>query len=237
MPNTWFQFKQFRINQDKTAMKVGVDSVLLGAVANFNKPKTILDIGAGTGLLSFMSEQRTDAQIIALEIDEDAYKQCIENIVLNNKIESIKAYHISVQDFAKQSNQKFDHIISNPPYFDNSFQAENRQRNIARHSQELTHVELISSVSKLLSEKGTFTLILPYEKHENFIQFSLEKRLYSVRKIIVFPNEIKESNRVIMEFSKIKKELFEEKIYIRNSKTNEYSKEYKNLTKDFYLNT
>lgn len=235
MSNTWFQFKQFIINQDKTAMKVGVDSVLLGAVASFEKPDTILDIGAGTGLLSFMAEQRTDAQIIAIEIDKDAYKQCIENIVLNNKIENIKAYHISVQNFEKKTNQIFDHIISNPPYFENSFHSENESRNKARHTDSLTNKELISAASKLMSDKGTFSLILPFEKHKQFVQLSSDNKLYCEKKIIIYPNKIKEPNRIILEFSKLKKNTNTEKIFVRNNKTNKYSEQYKNLTKDFYL--
>lgn len=236
MSNTWFQFKKFRINQDKTAMKVGVDSVLLGAVANFNNPETILDIGAGTGLLSFMAEQRTQAQIIALEIDKNAYKQCIENIVLNHKIEKIKVYHISVQNFAQQISQKFDHIICNPPFFENSSKSENSSRNIARHTKELPYNELIDSVSKLLSKKGTFSLILPYEKHENFIQLSLQKHLFCKKKILVFPNDIKEPNRIIFEFSKTENNTISDKIVIRNKDTNKYTEQYRELTKDFYLN-
>ena len=237
MPNTWFQFKKFRINQDITAMKVGVDSVLLGAVTSFNNPETILDIGTGTGLLSFMAEQRTDAQITAIEIDKDAYNQCKENIEFNNKSDKIKVLHTSIQNFIKENSYTFDHIICNPPYFENSSKSINSSRNIARHTDKLTYNELITIVSKLLSKEGTFSLILPYEKHENFIQHSIVNELFCIKKIIIFSNELKKANRVILEFLKLKRKSHTEKIFVRNSETNEYSEQYKKITKDFYLNS
>ena len=99
MANTWFKFKNFTLNQDKTAMKVGVDSVLLGSIASFDNPQKVLDIGTGTGILAFMAEQRTGAQIYAVEINENSYSQCLENITLNSKSEIIHAFHISFQEF------------------------------------------------------------------------------------------------------------------------------------------
>lgn len=139
MGNTWFQFQQFKINQDKTSMKVGVDSVLLGATASFGNPKNILDIGAGTGLLSFMAEQRTNAKIVAVEIEKNAFSQCKENIIFNKKEDKIEVHNVSVQDFAKQKTNKFDHIICNPPYFENSYLSEINVKNIARHTNELSY--------------------------------------------------------------------------------------------------
>ena len=236
MANTWFQFKHFKINQDKTAMKVGVDSVLLGAIANFSNSEIILDIGAGTGLLSFMAEQKTNAKITAIEIEENAYNQCIENIYLNKKENSIEIVNIAIQDFAKNTSNKFDYIISNPPYFNNSFISENKERNTARQNSKLSYNELIKSVSKLLNNDGKFGLIIPYEGHEHFIQLALKKQLFCIRKVNIFPTEKKKANRIILEFSKIKYNLIVEDITIRNSKTNEYSKQYKDITKEFYLN-
>lgn len=235
MGNTWFQFKKFKINQEKTAMKVGVDSVLLGAWTDFANSKNILDIGAGTGLLSFMAEQKTNAKITAIEIDKDACKQCSENISLNKKEEKIHLINTSIQHFAKGTNTTFDYIISNPPYFENSFKSEISSRNTARHTEELSYIELILSVVKLLSAKGKFSLILPFKKHELFMQLSLQNGLFCIKQLIIFPKQNKEANRIILEFSKIKSQLSTDEIFIRNNETNLYSAKYKQLTKDFYL--
>lgn len=235
MGNSWFQFKQFKINQDKTAMKVGVDSVLLGSLASFNKPNNVLDIGAGTGLLSFMAEQRTNAKIVAIEIEKNAFLQCKENVILNKKEIKIEVYNISIQEYAKKTKEKFDHIICNPPYFENSYLSKNNSKNIARHTNELSYNELIVCVHKLLTEKGIFSVILPFEKHNNFVQLSLAKQLFCFREILIFPKENKQANRTILEFSKQKNEFVSEIIIIRKSDTNQYTEQYKKLTKDFYL--
>jgi len=235
MANTWFQFKQFKINQDKTAMKVGVDSVLLGATAIFNNPKIVLDIGAGTGLLSFMAEHRTNAKIVAVEIELNAFNQCIENIILNKKENKIEVYNISIQDFAKNKTEYFDHIICNPPYFENSYLSEINVKNIARHTNELSYNELILSVYKLLTKNGIFSVILPFEKYENFVKLALDNKLFCFRELIIFPKENKKANRIILEFSKQKKGLISEKIFVRNNFNNKYTTQYKELTEDFYL--
>ncbi len=236
MSNTWFYFKKFKINQDKTAMKVGVDSLLLGASACFHNPNNVLDIGAGTGLLSFMAEQRTNAKITAIEIDYDAYNQCKENITMNSKESEIEVFNISFQNFVFKTDIKFDHIICNPPFFENSFLSINDIKNIARHTVLLTYSELIGYVSKLLSENGIFSVIIPFEKLEKLMQLSLENFLFCKRQILIFPKENKIANRVILEFSKIKKKIKNETIIVRDKNTNEYTTQYKELTKDFYLN-
>jgi len=235
MGNSWFQFKQFMINQDKTAMKVGVDSVLLGSWVSFSNSKNILDIGAGTGLLSFMAEQKSNAKITAIEIEKNAFLQCKENILLNKKENNIEVYNISIQEFANNYNKKFDHIICNPPYFENSFLSENNLKNTARHTNELSYNELTVSVDKLLSKDGIFSVILPFEKRDIFVQLSIQSKLFCFREIIIFPKENKQANRIILEFSKLEKEFITERIIIRDSETNQYTTQYKELTKDFYL--
>ncbi len=236
MSNSWFCFKKFKINQDKTAMKVGVDSLLFGVSAGFCNPNNVLDIGAGTGLLSFMAEQRTNAKITAIEIDYDAYNQCVENIIMNSKESKIDILNISVQKFVLKTDNKFDHIICNPPFFENSFLSKDNTKNIARHTVQLTYNELIICVSSLLSKNGIFSVIVPFDNLEKLMQLSLENFLFCKREILIFPKENKTANRVILEFSKLKKKMKNEMIIVRDKNTNEYTTQYKELTKDFYLN-
>ena len=235
MSNTWFQFKEFKINQNRTAMKVGVDGVLLGAVSHLEQAKTILDIGAGTGILSFMAAQRTRAHITALEIEKNAFLQCKENIKLNEKEQRINLINISFQTYLKISENKFDNIICNPPFFENSFKSESLSRNIARHSEMLPKEELIEGVSCLLKDNGLFSAILPSEFENVFEQICNNYGLFCRYKTIIFPKEDKTPNRIILEFSLKKYATKTGKIVIRENDTNQYTKTYKKLTKDFYL--
>ncbi|NPA67597.1 MAG: methyltransferase [Chlorobi bacterium] len=236
MSNTWFQFKHFRINQDKTAMKVGVDSVLLASAANFNKPRNILDIGAGTGILSFAAAQRTDAPITAIEIEKNAFEQCRENAELNKLQNRVNVLHISFQEFLKKNYLKFDHIISNPPYFEKSLKPENTARALAGHSESLPFEVLAKGVSEIMTEEGVFSLILPFDKASKFEQICNKYGMICRYKLTVYPKINKNPNRMILEFSFKKQTLKTEKIIIRESDTNLYTNSYKELTKDFYLN-
>ena len=216
-------------------MKIGVDGVLLGAVSHFEKVATILDIGAGTGLLSLMAAQKTNAEIIALEIEKNAFKQCLENIKLNKQENKISGLNISFQDYYKNTNKKFDFIISNPPFFENSQKSANINRNTARHSDYLPKEELIKGVSEILKPKGLFSIILPFEFENSFEHLCLKYGLFCSYKMIILPKENKSANRIIFEFSYQNSTTISEKFIIRETDTNQYTKTYKELTKDFYL--
>jgi len=234
MPNNYFKFKQFTVYQDKTAMKVGVDSVLLAAWTNVNNVNSILDIGTGTGLLSLMLAQKTDAKITAIEIDKDAYSQAIENINISKWKTQIQVVLTSFQNF-HDNNSKFDLIICNPPYFINSLKSLQKQRNTARHNDDLSLNDLFKGVKKILSEKGRMTLIYPYEQKELLFEVANNYKLYPSKALIIRGNENKKPNRIIIEFLHQKTEIKTEKINIRNSATNSYSGKYKEITKDYYL--
>ena len=156
MSNPYFQFKQFTVWHDQCAMKVGTDGVLLGAWASVERARRILDIGTGTGLVALMLAQRSllDAKIVALEIDEAAAGQARENVARSpwqERIEVVQA------DFKKyRSSDKFDVIVSNPPYFVDSLECPDRQRAAARHNDSLTYEELLEGVNRLLAADGLF---------------------------------------------------------------------------------
>jgi tRNA1Val (adenine37-N6)-methyltransferase len=126
--NNYFKFKQFTVIQEFAAMKVGVDSVILGAWADIDEADSILDIGTGTGLLTLMMAQRSDAKITAIEIDDIAYREALYNVESSPWSNKIRVIHSSFQDFAEKCTSEFDHIVSNPPYFENSSQPEDQRR-------------------------------------------------------------------------------------------------------------
>lgn len=165
MSNPYFQFKQFTVWHDKCAMKVGTDGVLLGAWTSVESAHRILDIGTGTGLVALMLAQRSlpDANIVALEIDEAAVGQARKILFVRPKerVEVVQA------DFRKyRSSDKFDVIVSNPPYFVDSLECPDRQRAAARHNDSLTYEDLLEGVSGLLTENGFFTVVIPADVAE-----------------------------------------------------------------------
>ena len=143
-----FKFKQFTIQQDRCAMKIGTDGVLLGAwVSLENKPQRILDIGAGTGIIALQLAQRCEAEIIdAVEINPDAFEQCVENFENSPWEDRLFCYHASIQEFAKESNKKQDLIITNPPFYSENSKTKNEARDIARFTNALSFKKLIEVV-------------------------------------------------------------------------------------------
>lgn len=229
-----FTFKQFHIEQDQCAMKVGTDGVLLGSWANGGEH--ILDIGTGTGLLALMMAQRFEKSLIdAIEIEENAYQQAAQNVaksVFKNKINII---HSSLQNFAKSNINQYDSIICNPPYFVNSLKNNEKSKTIARHNDSLPFKELISSAYKLLKTEGTLSLVLPVNI---FPLIETEAVIYGFflnRKISIKTTEKKQPKRVLVEYKKEPTQIETSTEYLLNQ-NGEKSIWYQQLTNIFYIN-
>jgi len=231
-----FTFKEFIINQDRCAMKVGTDGVLLGAWTTVeNQPATILDIGAGTGLLSLMLAQRSLAGTIdALEIDEDAYEQCVENFERSTWADRLFCYHAGLDEFIAEIEEPYDLIISNPPFYTEAVSSGNHSRDAARQNQSLPFGELLEGVSKLLAKNGLFATIIPHKEETAFIRLAASFELYPKRILRVKGNPSAAIKRSLLEFSFAKKEVMEEELVIE-IKRHKYTLAYQELTKDFYL--
>ncbi len=167
MPNAYFQFKQFLVNQDRCAMKVCTDSCVLGAYVEVQQAARILDIGTGTGLLALMLAQRSKATIDAVEIEQQAYEQAQENVAKSPWKDRIRVFHQSIQDFFPPERQPYDLIVCNPPFFHNSLRRKETAVNMALHSTSLLPNDLVKAVSRLLAREGRFAVMLPpYESGE-----------------------------------------------------------------------
>lgn len=236
MPNDSFAFKKFTIKQDKCAMKVGTDGVLLGAWVNTKNAKHILDVGTGTGLIALMMAQKSNDDVIidAVDIDEQAYNQAIENVKNSSWANRINIYHTPFQYFADQK-KEYDLIVSNPPYFISSTKAPEDQRNYARHTDLLDYDELLFGVLKLLAPQGAFCVILPSKEGELFRDMAEKNGLFLTKLMRVKTREDKVEKRYIMRFEKTRNSFSEESIIIEKDERQSYTEEYKSLTKDFYL--
>ncbi|MCB9013550.1 MAG: methyltransferase [Bacteroidales bacterium] len=234
MPNNWFRFKQFTIYQDRTAMKVGTDGVLLGAWTETKNAEKILDIGTGTGLIALMLAQRSEAHIEAIEIDEGAAGQAAENISSSPFSGRINLTHTSLAKFLEETNEKFDLIVCNPPFFKNSLHPPSDSRAIARHSKELGLDELFSSVHNLLKEEGRFCMIYPFSGKEEVIQIAARENLFPVKITNVKPSELKNPIRVLVEFSSKSLNTTVNNLAIETAVRHEFTREYTELTRDFY---
>ncbi|MFY0630526.1 MAG: methyltransferase [Flavobacteriaceae bacterium] len=234
-----FQFKEFTIHQDKTAMKVGTDGVLLGAWCSVDGyPDAILDIGSGTGLISLMLAQRCDAMTIdAVELDDGAYEQTVGNFELSDWGDRLFCYHSSFQDFAEEmaeEEEEYDLIISNPPFYTDEYETEDTARNKARFTSSLSFQELITGVTKVLSSAGRFAVIIPYKEEQTFVSLAEESTLVLNRVCRVKGAATSEVKRSLLEFSFQESKVIEEELIIEISRHN-YTEKYKELTRDFYL--
>jgi len=235
MPNPYFSFKQFTVYHDKCAMKVGIDGVLLGAWAEVENAEKTLDIGTGTGLIALMIAQRSNTNIQAIDIEESAILQARENILKSPWADRIQAQQMSLQEFAKSTIDRFDLIVSNPPYFINSTKAPEKSRNTARHTDTLTHKELIEQATHLLEPTGRLCVILPVNEGLECVAYAESKGLFCTKLVMVFPKPNSPAKRVLLEFCKQfnPKEISE--LTIESEIRHHYSPKFTELAKDFYL--
>lgn len=231
-----FRFKQFVVKQEKAAMKVNTDSILLSAWVRTKGHKRILDIGTGTGLIALMLAQRTkEALIDGVEVERFAFEETMENFANSKWTERLQAFHTPVQDF--EPDLRYDLIISNPPFFTGGTLSENQSRNSVRHTLKLPNNELLGSVRKLLNDKGLFVVILPYIEALRFLEMARKFGFCLHRKAEVHARTGSDVNRLLLEFGRFDcvEEPAETIIIYADDHSQKYSETYKQLTKDFYL--
>jgi tRNA1Val (adenine37-N6)-methyltransferase len=230
-----FRFKQFVVRQDRCAMKVGTDGVLIGSWVEPGNSRRILDIGSGTGLIALMMAQKSDATIDAIDIDEDATRQAEENFSLSPWANRLKALHQSLQSFTVHPPHHYDLIVSNPPYFMGAHPAPSEARNIARHMDETLSIEeLAECVKKLLTPEGRFCVILPFMEGMKFLEYAETNGLYANHLTKVKTKIEKQEKRLMMEFELVRKDLIEDELVIQEEDMT-YTQQYIDLTIDFYM--
>lgn len=230
-----FQCKEFTIQQDRAAMKVGTDSILLGSWVAVKEVERILDIGAGTGLLALMMAQRSNAFTIdAVEIDDDAYEEAVDNFENSPWGDRLFCYHASMQVFAEEMDEKYDLILSNPPFFKPSTIKSEGQRNVARQTHLLDHATLLKNTKKLLNKNGSCAFIIPYEIEVSFIALAKDLTLFPSRVTRTKDTEDAAFKRSLLQFTHQEVLVDKNELVLKN-KDKTYSDAFIALTKDFYL--
>jgi len=231
--NNYFRFKQFTIIQELSAMKVGVDGVILGAWVNLNGIQSVLDVGTGTGLLALMIAQRSESFVMAIDIDEPSCREAVQNVKNSPWPDRIRVNHISFQELARNSNLKFDTIISNPPYFVNSSRPDDTRRSNARHDVNLSFLDFITSSRQLLLPEGKISVILPADSAGLFVNTARDQGFYLNRMTRIRHYPGKPFHRYLMELSQISSPVAESLLTIDSG--GGFTEEYRSLTQDFYL--
>lgn len=234
--NKPFKFKQFTVQQDRCAMKIGTDGVLLGAWAKVeHQPAAILDIGAGTGVVALMLAQRCNAEVVdAIEIDAEAYEQCVDNFERSPWGDRLYCYHAGLDEFVDEIDDTYDIIVCNPPFYSENVSSGNLQRDQARQNDFLPFAELLEGVSSLLSNDGIFSTIVPYKEEEDFVRLAATFGLYPKRCLHIKGNPQAEVKRSLLEFITQKQQCMVNELIIEKER-HQYTADYIQLTQDFYL--
>ena len=232
-----FQFKQFSLEQDQCAMKIGTDGVLLGAWAPIEHiPNQILDIGTGTGIIALMLAQRSNAtQIDALEIEENAYEQATDNFENSPWNDRLFCFHAGLDEFMDEPEDEYDLIVSNPPFYSEDYKTNNEQRDLARFQDALPFEDLIEAADLLLSENGVLAVIIPFKEEDRFLAIAHEFELYPIQITHVKGTPTTEIKRSLLALSRNNIETPTINELVIEIGRHEYTPEYIALTKAFYL--
>ena len=236
MPNPWFQFKQFTVRQDRCAMKVCTDACILGAWFAEKVPpwSRVLDIGSGTGLLMLMLAQKQKGEIEGIEIDLNAYRQLQENIGNSPWTSMLKAYPGDARSFS--FGEKFDFIITNPPFYEGQLRASGTASNLARHSSELTLTELLAVIDANLTSDGAFGILLPFHRSEAFAATALAAYGFSLReKLLIRQTPGHDFFRSILYFSRLPERSTATSELTIKDQWGVYTEDFVRLMRDYYL--
>jgi tRNA1Val (adenine37-N6)-methyltransferase len=232
-----FHFKKFSIDDSKAAMKIGTDAVLLGSWVECNNETRILDIGTGSGILALMMAQRNPyTHIDAVELDPTAARLAQHNTDLSPWQNQIRIFNASIQDFSLKTEHKYSLLICNPPFFTDSLKSPVYARNLARHNDSLPVTELFSCINKIIAINGKASFIIPAPEFPHWTKIAREYMLFPVTIALVKSSPLHKPHRVLVTFSHSGLTDVTIKEIVLYTVDRQYSNEYKDITKDFYLN-
>ena len=232
-----FRFRRFSVSNERSALKVGTDAVLLGAAMTVRgSDEHLLDIGTGTGVIALMAAQRlSDMKSIfsidAIDIDCPSAEEAAQNFASSPWSGNLSAAHTALSGFRPQT--RYDHIFSNPPYFDNSLVNPDARETAARHTESLSYREICAFSSEFLSENGILSLILPSDCGKQLLRTAASFGLFPFRLLRIRTTLRKLPKRLVAEFSRLRQEVSEEELVLQEN--GERSAAYRQLTEEFYL--
>jgi len=230
-----FHFKYFFLYDDQSTMKTGTDAVLLGTWTETGGVSRILDAGTGCGIIALMLAQRSESQILAIDIDAASVEQASRNFQISPWKERLEARNISIQELAFRERSSFGLIVSNPPYFSKSLKPGNQQRKLARHDDMLTPEELLTSVDRLLIPEGRFNVVLPSSAEDSFLPLARIHGFWPESKLMFIPIQGKRANRVLLSLSRLHTNNIKEKTLTMRNADGSHTEEFMEFTKDYYL--
>ncbi len=231
-----FHFKQFRVSHRRSTLKVGTDAVLLGIWAQARDASKILDIGTGNGVIALLMSQRfEDSKIVAIDIDKESIEEARCNFDNSPWHSRIVAIHQDVLLYARQTQEHYDLIVCNPPFFEASLLSQNTKLNQAKHTLTLDYSSLFLSVNQLIAENGVFALICPYDKADKVFQLAKQYQFHCRRKLVIYPKKSKSANRIIIEFDKTTSRCQSEQLIVYQE-DNTYTSQYRRWGRDYYIN-
>ncbi|AHM59830.1 methyltransferase small [Flammeovirgaceae bacterium 311] len=233
MGNSWFQFKQFRVEQAHAPLKVGTDACILGAWSHHDAPLSILDIGTGTGLLALMLAQRYQAPIDALEPDVTAAMQAAENFSNSSWNAIIQLHRLSLQEF--YPGHLYDLIVCNPPFYADHLKSENKSRNMALHQEALSFEALAANSSRLLSEAGKLFVLLPPRQAQEFELQAVEQGLHVQQRLLVSDRPQLPVHRTVFSFAKTSPQKEQTTHLTIRDSNGDYSQRFRQLMQQYYL--
>ncbi|WP_299703850.1 methyltransferase [uncultured Pontibacter sp.] len=236
MPNSYFQFKQFRINQDLCAMKVCTDSCVFGAYVEVRQAKRILDIGTGTGLLTLMVAQRSEAVVEAVEINPEAQLQAAQNFAESPWAERLHLHSMPLQEFAKTCTQQYDLILSNPPFFLASLKSDDAAKNTAKHTGDLLFEDILTFAQKHLTPEGKLYLLLPPVEANHFAELAKVHELYLAETLEVYTRTGGKCIRHVQTYTfEPTAQAVTKTLDIREEDSTTYTADFTALLRDYYL--
>ncbi|MBX2814626.1 MAG: methyltransferase [Saprospiraceae bacterium] len=230
-----FQFKQFKVVDRASTMKIGIDAVLLGAWADHANPQRILDIGTGCGVVMLMLAQRfADAQVLGVEIDANAAEEAKQNALTTPWHDRLKILQRSIQEYALQEDEKYDLVVCNPPFFSGGTLSRNMRKNDVRHTVKLSHQDLLRAARSMLHKTGIFSVVLPLLEGLRFAELARTYGMHLVRKTSISAHASEKPNRVLLSFAIQSQPTEEDQLVIYDGEER-WSNEFWHLTKDFYI--